>query len=261
MKERFDHLTILLYAGAVILFCLLLVSIRSAKDKVRKSLPGETVIPAVTAAVRETEPFGTAVPYDGHRPRVGIKHKYSFSITAAETVEYERGMLYSEDLRNSRYYTRPAGSAEHVFREENGTYDCFVYGTGPIGETDAYAKYVFRYDPVSGKAVSFIQEQHIDTNVGLNENSLSVYAASTSYLLAAVFSGTDTNVAADRQKIEELALYFFSLYIPSHPVIPAVLHFNMPAYMLTFVMDSDVFITMISPDGVPGEYQVENEMD
>ena len=261
MRERFDHLTILLYTGAVILFCLLIVSIRSAKDKVQKSLPDTYVIPAVTSTVPETGTLNTAEPYTAHKPEVNVRHKYSFTAVEAEKVECGAGMLSIEEIRSSRYYRRPDGSAEHVFREENGVYDCFVYGAGSVGGMDAYAKYVFRYDPALGKAVSFIQEQHIGTGVDLSESSLSLYAAATGYLLDAVFSGTGINTDNDRRKIEELALYFFSSYIPAHPVIPAVIHFRMPAYMLTFVMDSDVFITLISPDRIPGEYRVENEMD
>lgn len=261
MKERFDHVTILLYTGAVILFCLLIVSIRSARDKVQKSLPDTNAIPAVTGTLPETGSLNTAEPYSAHRPKVSVPHKYSFAAEETETVEFEPGMLSSEEIRSSRCYRRPDGSDEHVFREEDGLYDCFVYGTGPIGDMDAYAKYVFRYDPASGEAVSFIQEQHIGAGVDLSENSLSVYAAATGYLLDAVFSDTGISTDIDRRKIEELSLYFFSSYIPAHPVIPAVIHFRMPAYILTFVMDSDVFITLISPDGIPEEYRVEIETD
>ena len=71
----------------------------------------------------------------------------------------------------------------------------------------------------------------------------------------------DLSLEAEKRVIEELALYFFSSYIPQNPSVPAVMHFRMPAYVLTFVMDTDVFITIISPDKLPAEYTVENETD
>ena len=61
--------------------------------------------------------------------------------------------------------------------------------------------------------------------------------------------------------MEELALYFFTSYIPSHPSVPAVLHFRLPSYILSFIMDTDVFITMISPEKLPSGYISENEAD
>ena len=95
----------------------------------------------------------------------------------------------------------------------------------------------------------------------MNGSQLSIYAAQTGYLLDSVFSGMKTDFSRDRRKIEELALYFFSSYIPVHPSVPAVIHFRMPAYVLTYVMDTDVFITMISPGSLPYEYTVENAAD
>ena len=95
----------------------------------------------------------------------------------------------------------------------------------------------------------------------MSPDHLAVYAENTGNLLEAVFADSDLSLDTDKRVIEELALYFFSSYIPQNPSVPAVMHFRMPAYVLTFVMDTDVFITIISPDKLPADYTVENETD
>lgn len=251
MRRFWDHFAIVLYLAGVILCCLVFVYGRPEKE----AYPEMQLRTPAPAAETET------VSVSFHQPRRSISHIYGLDAAEAEPVSAAEGMLKLSDMVKSRYYSEPAGEYEHVYREENGIYDCFVYGTGSVGDLDAYAKYVFRYDGRTGKAASFVQEQHISTGTVLNGNDLSVFASNTGNLLEAVFSGTDIRLSADKRKIEELALYFFSSYIPSHPSVPAVLHFRLPSYILSFVMDADVFITMISPEKVPAEYIAEDETD
>ena len=261
MKSIWDHFAIILYAGLIILVCLLIAYAGPSekKDPAIDFLPQptETAAPVRKTAAPEVIPEETVI----HAPEQTILHRYDFSSPKLELVPKEDGMLTERDLAGSRYYFEPSGKEFHVYHEENGLYDCFIYGTGPVGELDAYAEYIFRYDASSKKAVSFVQEQHIDTGNGMNRDQLSIYAANAGYLLDSVFSGTQTDISRDRRKIGELALYFFTSYIPGHPSVPAVIHFRMPAYVLTFVMDTDIFITMISPGSLPVEYTVENAAD
>ena len=261
MKRSWDHFALLLYAGLIILVCLLIAHAGPSdkKDPAADFLPKVTeTAPSVSkTAAPEITPEETAP----HTPEQMILHRYDFSLPKLEPVPEEDGLLTERDLAGSRFYLEPSGTEFHVYHEENGLYDCFIYGTGPVGELDAFAEYIFRYDSASKKAVSFIQEQHIDTGTGMNRGQLSIYAENAGYLLDSVFSGTQTDISRDRRKIAELADHFFSSYIPCHPSVPAVIHFRMPAYILTFVMDSDVFITMISPGSLPVEYTVENAAD
>ena len=258
MRNTWDHLALVLYTAGIILVCLVFVFFRKEDSSPPDLYP--------TAAVSTERPVPAAVPaYTAepsfHRPVRTVRHEYEFEGITSEAVPASPGMLTARDIASGRFYNVPSGDYQHVFHEETGSYDCFVYGTGPIGDLDGYAKYIFRYDRRTGKAASFVQEQHFDTGKELGTDVPSVLASNTGDLLQAVFSGTDIPLAAEKRKLEELALYFFSSWIPQHPAVPAVLHFRMPAYFLTFVMDRDVFITMISPQKVPSGYAVENETD
>lgn len=259
MRNTWDHLAIVLYVAGIILFCLFIAYVKPDKNEISTAMPQAAFTATAAPRVIETPAVPADVP--SHRPERTVTHQYTFDFLTAEPVPAKDGMLTVRNIAESRYYSEPTESFEHVYREENGLFDCFIYGIGTVGDMDAYAKYLFRYDSRTGKAASFIQEQHIDTGAELSENHLSLFAANTGNLLEAVFSGTDIPLSADKRVIEELALYFFSSYIPSHPSVPAVIHFRMPAYILSFVMDTDVFITMISPEKVPAEYTAENETD
>ena len=259
MRNTWDHLAIVLYAAGIILLCLFMVYGKPEKNEVFTAQPRPIFTPTATSVVMAMPTISADVSV--HHPERMVTHQYTFDFLTAEPVPAKDSMLTVRNIAESRYYSEPTESFEHVYREENGLFDCFIYGIGTVGDMDAYAKYLFRYDSRTGKAASFIQEQHIDTGAELSENHLSLFAANTGNLLEAVFSGTDIPLSADKRVIEELALYFFSSYIPSHPSVPAVIHFRMPAYILSFVMDTDVFITMISPEKVPAEYTAENETD
>ena len=259
MRNTWDHLAVVLYAAGIILFCLFIAYVKPDKNEIPTAMPQAVFTATAAPRVMETPAVPADVP--SHRPERTVTHQYTFDFLTAEPVPAKDGMLTVRNIAESRYYSEPTESFEHVYREENGLFDCFIYGIGTVGDMDAYAKYLFRYDSRTGKAASFIQEQHIDTGAELSENHLSLFAANTGNLLEAVFSGTDIPLSADKRVIEKLALYFFSSYIPSHPSVPAVIHFRMPAYILSFVMDTDVFITMISPEKVPAEYTAENETD
>lgn len=256
MRNTWDHLALVLYTAGIILACLIFAFVKRRDESIPEFFPVPT----------EKEEMPTSVPLipfesSFHRPVRTVSHEYVFDGMTAEPVPAAEGMLTLRDITGSRFYNEPSGEYQHVFHEETGIYDCYIYGTGSIGDLEGYAKYVFRYNSRTGKAASFIQEQHFDTGKELSTEDLSVYAANTGNLLEAVFSGTDVPLAADKLKLEELALYFFSSWIPQHPSVPAVVHFRLPSYILTFVMDRDVFITMISPENVPAGYAVENETD
>ena len=259
MRNSWDHLMLILYATGIILACLIFVYVNHQDDSISdfsQSFDG-------TAEIMPAEVSVPASAYEPsfHRPVRTVSHEYTFDMMSAETLPGAEGMLTVRNITDGRFYNEPSGEYQHIFHEETGFYDCFVYGTGSIGDLDGYAKYVFRYDSRTGKAASFIQEQHFDTGNELNADDLAVFAANTGYLLEAVFSGTDVPLAADKRKIEELSLYFFSSWIPQHPAVPAIVHFRLPSYILTFVMDRDVFITMISPEKIPAGYAVEKETD
>ena len=259
MRNAWDHLSIVLYTAGVILLCLFMIYGKPAEKKIPAVQPRPEFTVTAESGRMETPAASADVP--SHRPERTVTHQYTFESLSAEPVPAKEGMLTIRNITESRYYSVPTGSYEHVYREENGLYDCFIYGIGTVGGLDAYAKYIFRYDSRTGKAASFSQEQYIDTGADMSSDHLAVYAANTGNLLEAVFSGMDLPLDADKRVIEELALYFFSSYIPRNPSVPAVMHFRMPAYVLTFVMDTDVFITIISPDKLPAEYTVENETD
>jgi len=265
MKSIWDHLALVLYAAVLMLFCILITSLRSSEKREPGSsfliAAASTDVPTTFVPVYTAESRAGSGMDKNHKPERTVLHSYRFDRSEVEKITPTGGMLKKQDFAGSRYITEPSRPEYHVFHEENGMYDSFMYGTGPIGNLDAYAKYIFRYDALAKSAVSFVQEQHIDSGPGMAWDQLPVYVAHTRYLLDAVFSGSDADTANDKRKIEELALYFFTSYIPANPAVPAVLHFSMPAYTLTFVMDSDVFITMLSPDGVPFEYTVENAAD
>ncbi|MBQ6343729.1 MAG: hypothetical protein IJI41_11435 [Anaerolineaceae bacterium] len=259
MRNTWDHLALVLYTAGIILVCLIF-AFANRRDEI---IPDYSAAPAESTAMPAATAAAPSIPNEPsfHRPVRSVSHEYVFDGMSAEALPASEGMLSIRDLTSSVFYNEPSGEYQHVFHEETGVYDCYVYGTGTIGDLDGYAKYVFRYDSRTGKAASFIQEQHFDTGKDLGTDDLSVYAANTGSLLEAVFSGTDVPLAADKRKIEELALYFFSSWIPQHPSVPAAVHFRLPSYFLTFVMDRDVFITMISPEKIPTGYAVENETD
>ena len=259
MRNTWDHLALILYAAGIILACLVFSFVNHKNERVQDPFlpPAETAEKTPAAAIL---PAYTAEP-SFHSPVRTVSHEYTFDWMSAEAVPAAEGMLTLRDITASRFYNEPSEIYQHIFHEETGFYDCFVYGTGTIGDLDGYAKYIFRYDSRTGKAASFIQEQHFETGKELETKDPAVYAANTGNLLEAVFSGTDIPLAAEKRKLEELALYFFSSWIPQHPVVPAVLHLRMPAYFLSFVMDRDIFITMISPEKVPAGYAVENATD
>lgn len=256
MRNTWDHFALILYAAGIILACLVFAYVNRQDESLPDFFPAASEMPEMPTAV----PSYTDEP-SLHRPSRTVAHEYSFDTLSAEAVPASDGMLTVRDLTGSLFYQAPSGENQHVFHEETGIYDCFVYGIGSIGDLDGYAKYVFRYDSRTGKAASFIQEQHFDTGKELRADDLPVYAANTGSLLEAVFSGTDVPLAADKRKLEELALYFFSSWIPQHPAVPAMLHFRLPSYILSFVMDRNVFITMISPERIPETYSVEIETD
>ena len=258
MRNTWDHLAVVLYTAGIILACLFIVHVNRKDEDSPVLFRAPNGIPEIpTVAAVPPIPFEPSY----HRPVRTVSHIYEFEAVSVEAVPAFEGMLTIRDITDSRFYDEPSGEYQHIFHEETGFYDCFVYGTGSIGDLDGYAKYLFRYDSRTGKAASFIQEQHFDTGKDLSSDDPAVYAANTGNLLEAVFSGTDVQIAADKRKIEELALYFFSTWIPQHPAVPAVVHFRLPSYILTFVMDRDVFITMISPEKIPAGYAVENETD
>lgn len=259
MRNTWDHFAIFLYAVGIILVCLFMVYGKPEKNDISTSQPQSAF--TATEVLKTMETPTVSPDMFAHRPERTVTHQYTFDSLNAEPVPAKNGMLTIRDITESRYYSVPTASFEHVYREENGLYDCFIYGIGTVGDLDTYAKYIFRYDSRTGKAASFIQEQYIDTGADMSPEHLAVYAANTGNLLEAVFSGMDLPLDTDKRIIEELALYFFSSHIPEYPSVPAVLHFRMPAYVLTFVMDTDVFITIISPDKLPAEYMVENETD
>ncbi len=256
MRNTWDHLALVLYTAGIILACLIFAFVNRRDE----SIPDFFPVPAEKEEMPTAVPLITAEP-SFHRPVRTVSHEYAFDGMNTEPVPAAEDMLTARDITESPFYNEPSGEYQHVFHEETGIYGCYVYGTGSIGDLDGYAKYVFRYDSRTGKAASFIQEQHFDTGKELSTDDLSVYAANTGNLLETVFSGTDVPLAADKRKLEELALYFFSSWIPEHPSVPAVIHFRLPSYILTFVMDRDVFITMISPEKIPAGYAVENETD
>ena len=259
MRNTWDHLGIVLYAVGIILLCLSMVYGKPAEKEIPAALPQPTLIATVVHRVIETPTFPLDVP--SHQPERTVTHQYTFDSLNAEPIPAKDGMLTIRNITESPYYSEPSGEYEHIYREEDSLYDCFFYGIGTVGDLEAYAKYIFRYDSRTGKAASFIQEQYIDTGANMSSDHLAIYAANTGNLLEAVFFGMDIHLEADKRAIEELALYFFSSYIPQNPSIPAILHFRMPAYVLSFVMDTNVFITIISPDKLPAEYMVENETD
>ena len=259
MRNTWDHLAVVLYTVGIILLCLFMVYGKPEKNEVSTAQPRPIYTPTATSVVMAMPTISADVSV--HQPERTVTHQYTFDSSKAEPVPAKEGMLTIRDITESRYYSVPTESFEHVYREENGLYDQFVYGIGTVGNLDAYAKYIFRYDSRTGKAASFVQEQYIDTGADMSSDHLAVYAANTGNILEAVFSGMDLSLEAEKRVIEELALYFFSSYIPQNPSVPAVMHFRMPAYVLTFVMDTDVFITIISPDKLPAEYTVENETD
>lgn len=259
MRNTCDHFAVVLYAVGIILLCLFMAYGKPQKKESPADFPQQAFTATTTAWITET-PAISAKAAD-HQPERSISHQYTFDSLNAEPVPAKDGMLTVSDITQSRYYSEPTESFSHVYREENGLYDCFLFGMGTVGDLDAYAKYIFRYDSRTGKAASFVQEQHLDTGKDMSPDQLAVYAANTGNLLEAIFFGMDLPLDMDKRVIEELALYFFSSYIPENPSVPAVLHFRMPAYVLTFVMDTDVFITIISPEKLPSEYMVENETD
>lgn len=259
MRNTWDHLAVVLYAVGIILFCLFIAYIKPEKKEIPTALPQPTI--TATAAPRVMETLTISADISAHQPERTVTHQYTFDSLNAEPIPSKEGMLTVRNITESRYFSEPTESFEHVYREENGLYNRFIYGIGTVGNLDAYAKYIFRYDSRTGKAASFVQEQYIDTGTDMSSDQLAVYAENTGNLLEAVFSGMDLSLEAEKRVIEELALYFFSSYIPQNPSVPAVTHFRMPAYVLTFVMDTDVFITIISPDKLPAEYLVENETD
>ena len=259
MRNIWDHLVVVLYAVGIILLCLFMAYGKPEKNEVSTAQPRPIFTPTATSVVMAMPTISADVSV--HQPERTVAHQYKFDSLNAEPLPAKEGMLTVSSITESRYYSEPKESFEHVYREENGLYDCFIYGIGTVGDLNTYAKYIFRYDSRTGKAASFVQEQYIDTGTDMSPDHLAVYAANTGNLLEAVFSGMDFPLDTDKRVIEELALYFFSSYIPQNPSVPAVLHFRMPAYVLTFVMDTDVFITIISPDKLPAEYTVENETD
>ena len=258
MRNTWDHLAVVLYTVGIILLCLFMVYEKPEKKEISTALP-----PKFTPTLISREMATPTVPLDVsvHQPERTVTHQYSFDSLNAEPVPAKDGMLTIRDVTMSRYYSVPTESFVHVYREENSLYDCFVYGIGTVGDLDAYAKYIFRYDSRTGKAASFVQEQYLDTGTDMSPEHLTIYAANTGNLLEAVFSGMNLSLDTDKRVIEDLALYLFSTHIPNNPSIPAVLHFRMPSYVLTFVMDTDIFITIISPEKLPAEYMVENETD
>ena len=259
MRNTWNHLAVVLYSVGIILLCLFFVHLQSDKAELPTDFPQPAFTATAVPRVMETPTIPTDI--SSHQPERIVTHQYTFDTLNAEPVPAKAGMLTVRNITESRYFSEPTESFEHVYREENGLYDCFIYGIGTVGDLDAYAKYIFRYDSRTGKAASFVQEQYIDTGEDMSSDHLAVYAVNTGNLLEALFAGMDLSLDTDKRVIEELALYFFSSYIPQNPSIPAVLHFRMPAYVLTFVMDTDVFITIISPDKLPAEYVVENETD
>ena len=259
MRNTWDHLAVVLYAVGIILLCLFMVYGMPQKKESPADFP--KAVFTATPAPGITETSAISAEAADHRPERIVTHQYIFDSLNAEPVPAKDGMLTVSDITQSRYYSEPTESFSHVYREENGLYDCFLFGMGTVGDLDAYAKYIFRYDSRTGKAASFVQEQHLDTGKDMSPDQLAVYAANTGNLLEAIFFGMDLPLDVDKRVIEELALYFFSSYIPDNPSVPAMLHFRMPAYVLTFVMDTDVFITIISPEKLPSEYIVENETD
>ena len=259
MRNIWDHLAIVLYAVGIILLSLFMAYGKPAEKEIPTVQPWPTF--TETAAPKVTVTSTNSADLSVHQPERTVTHQYTFDSLNAEPLPAKEGMLTVSSITESRYYSEPKESFEHVYREENGLYDCFIYGIGTVGDLNTYAKYIFRYDSRTGKAASFVQEQYIDTGTDMSPDHLAVYAANTGNLLEAVFSGMDFSLDEDKRVIEEFALYFFSSHIPCNPTVPAVLHFRMPAYVLTFVMDTDVFITIISPDKLPAEYVVENETD
>ena len=259
MRNIWDHLALVLYAVGIILLCLFMVYGKPAEKDIPTAQQRPTITATAVSKAMETAAVSTGISV--HRPERTVTHQYIFDSLNAEPVPAKEGMLKLSNITASRYYSEPKESFEHVYREENSLYDQFLYGIGTVGDLDTYAKYIFRYDSRTGKAASFVQEQYIDTGTDMSPDHLAVYAENTGNLLEAVFSGKDFPLDTDKRVIEELALYFFSTYIPGNPSVPAVLHFRMPAYVLTFVMDTDVFITIISPDKLPAGYTVENETD
>ena len=259
MRNTWNHLALVLYAAGIILACIIFAFAKERDESLPDFSPSITIT-ADTMPTAANVPSYTAEP-SYHRPVRTVDHEYSFDALSAEAVPASDDMLTLRDITASRFYNEPSGEYQHVYREETGLYDCFVYGTGSIGDLDGYAKYVFRYDSRTRKAASFIQEQHFDTGRELSADDLAIYASNTGNLLEAVFSGTDVPLATEKRKLEELSLYFFSSWIPQHPSVPAITHFRLPSYILSFVMDRDVFITMISPEKVPAVYTVELETD
>ena len=259
MRNTWDQLVLVLYAAGIILACLFFVYVKRQVE-----IPPDFM--SYPSATEETMPTAAAVPSytaepSPHRPVRNVSHEYAFDTISAESVSGSSGMLTLGDITSGLFYNEPSGEYQHVFHEETGFYDRFAYGIGSVGDLDGCAKYVFRYDSRTGKVSSFIQEQHFGTGQELHPDDLAVFAANTGNLLEAVFSGTDIPLEADKRKLEELALYFFSSRIPQHPAVPSIVHFRLPSYILSFVMDRDVFITMISPEKVPAGYAVENETD
>ncbi|MBQ6504536.1 MAG: hypothetical protein IJI57_11555 [Flexilinea sp.] len=259
MRNIWDHLALVLYAVGIILACMFFAFVNEQNESLPDFSPSITKTAETMPAAADV-PSYTAEP-SFHRPVRTVDHEYTFDAMSAEAVPASDGMLTLRDITGSSFYYEPSGDYQHVYHEETGLYDCFIYGIGTVGDLDTYAKYIFRYDSRTGKAASFVQEQYIDTGTDMSPDHLAVYAENTGNLLEAVFSGMDFPLDTDKRVIEELALYFFSSHIPGNPSVPAVLHFQMPAYVLTFVMDTDVFITIISPDKLPAGYTVEKETD
>ena len=259
MRNMWDHLAVVLYAVGIMLLCRFVVYGKPEEKEITLIQPQPAYTVTTVPKVIATAAVSTGISV--HRPERTVTHQYIFDSLNAEPVPAKEGMLKLSNITASRYYSEPKESFEHVYREENSLYDQFLYGIGTVGDLDTYAKYIFRYDSRTGKAASFVQEQYIDTGTDMSPDHLAVYAENTGNLLEAVFSGMDFPLDTDKRVIEELALYFFSSHIPGNPSVPAVLHFQMPAYVLTFVMDTDVFITIISPDKLPAGYTVEKETD
>lgn len=259
MKNSWNHFAIVLYLGGIILLCLFAAGRQKEEQEYAWQRPAAAVETPVSTPVvswQEETVYGAV-----HMPKPDIAHRYVLDGSPVEPAAGADGMLKTREIAESRYYNAPSGEYDRVFHKENGIYDRYIYGTGTVGDLDTCAEYIFRYDRRTGKAASFVQEQHLPQGGELSTALTALYAANTGNLLNAVFADTDVSLSADKRKIEELALYFFTSYIPAHPVVPAVIHFRLPAYILSFIMDTDVFITMISPEKLPSEYISENGTD
>ena len=152
MRNTWDHLAVVLYTAGIILFCLFIAYVKPDKNEIPTAMPQAAFTATAAPRVIETPAVPADVP--SHRPERTVTHQYTFDFLAAEPVPAKDGMLTVRNIAESRYYSEPTESFEHVYREENGLFDCFIYGIGTVGDMDAYAKYLFRYDSRTGKAAS-----------------------------------------------------------------------------------------------------------